>query len=147
MLKQYYPNSKFQHCLVHVMRNISQKVRLKARSAILSEFKQVHKQSNRAAAEEVLHAFCDKYRSQYPRMVKDLEKIEEDLLVFYQYPKQIRASIYSTNMFESVNNMIKRKTKPKAEFPSEQSLDTFFGTQVIKYKVLRPSSKGIWPSG
>lgn len=44
-------------------------------------------------------------------MVKDLEKIEENLLVFYQYPKQIQASIYSTNM-------IKRKTKPKAEFPS-----------------------------
>lgn len=39
--------------------------------------------------------------------------------------------------------MIKRKTKPKAEFPSEQSLDTFFGTQGIKYKVLRPSSQGI----
>lgn len=133
MLKQYYPNSKFQRCLVHVMRNISQKVRLKARSAILSEFKQVHKQSNRATAEEVLHAFFDKYRVQYPRMVKDLEKIEEALLVFYQYPKQIRASIYSTNMIESVNNMIKRKTKPKAEFPSEQSLDTFFGSQVIKY--------------
>ena len=118
MLKQYYPNSKFQRYLVHVMRNISQK----DRSAILSEFKQ----SNRAAAEEVLHAFCDKYRAQYPRMVKDLEKIEENLLVFYQYPKQIRASIYSTNM-------IKRKTKPKAEFPSEHSLDTIFGSQVIKY--------------
>lgn len=62
------------------MRNISQKVRLKVRSAILSEFKQVHKQSNRAAAEETLHAFCDKYRSQYPRMVKDLEKIERTCL-------------------------------------------------------------------
>lgn len=83
MLKQYYPNSKFQRCLIHVMRNISQKVRLKARNAILSEFKQVHKQSSQAAAEKVLHAFFDKYRAQYPRMVKDLEKIEEDLLVFY----------------------------------------------------------------
>lgn len=36
-------------------------------------------------------------------------------------------------MIESVNNMIKRETKPKAEFPSEQSLYTFFGSQIIKY--------------
>ncbi|PXZ09628.1 IS256 family transposase, partial [Lactobacillus helveticus] len=50
-----------------------------------------------------------------------------DLLVFYNYPKQIRASIYSTNMIESFNNVIKRKAKPKAEFPTEQSLDTFIG--------------------
>ncbi|ADQ61300.1 transposase-like protein [Lactobacillus delbrueckii subsp. bulgaricus ND02] len=36
-------------------------------------------------------------------MIKNLQKIEEDLLVFYQYPKQIWPSIYSTNMIESMN--------------------------------------------
>ncbi|PAW06166.1 hypothetical protein CKG09_09245, partial [Lactobacillus helveticus] len=55
------------------------------------------------------------------------------LLVFYNYPKQIRASIYSTNMIESFNNVIKRKAKPKAELPTEQSLDTFIGIQVMSY--------------
>ncbi|MCZ3603539.1 IS256 family transposase [Lactobacillus crispatus] len=64
---------------------------------------------------------------------RGLKEIESDLLVFYNYPKQIRASIYSTNMIESFNNVIKRKAKPKAEFPTEQSLDAFIGIQAMSY--------------
>lgn len=45
MLKQYYPKSKFQRCLVHVMRNIKGKVRVSDRKEALDDFKQVHKQS------------------------------------------------------------------------------------------------------
>ncbi|MCZ3563277.1 transposase, partial [Lactobacillus crispatus] len=64
---------------------------------------------------------------------RGLMEIESDLLVFYNYPKQIRASIYSTSMIESFNNVIKRKAKPKAEFPTEQSLDAFIGIQAMSY--------------
>lgn len=133
MLKQYYPKSKFQRCLIHIMRNISQKVRVTDRAEILNAFKQVHKQTNQKEAETVLHAFYEAYGSKYSRMIKDLRKLEEDMFVFYQYPKQIRPSIYSTNMIESINRMIKRKTNPKSEFPSEESLDNFLGSQVIDY--------------
>lgn len=133
MLKQYYPKSKFQRCLIHIMRNISQKVRVTDRAEILNAFKQVHKQTNQKEAETVLHAFYEAYGSKYSRMIKDLRKLEEDMLVFYQYPKQIRPSIYSTNMIESINRMIKRKTNPKSEFPSEESLDNFLGSQIIDY--------------
>ena len=51
--------------------------------------------------------------------------------MFYNYPKQIRSSIYSTNMIESFNNVVKRIAKPKAESPTEQSLDTFIGIQAM----------------
>ena len=54
-------------------------------------------------------------------------------IIILNYPKQIRASIYSTNMIESFNNVIKRKAKPKAEFPTEQSLNTFIGIQAMSY--------------
>nr|WP_288558199.1 transposase [uncultured Lactobacillus sp.] len=60
-------------------------------------------------------------------------KHEPDLLTFYNYPPAIRASIYSTNMIESFNNRLKRKTKPKTKFPTEQSLDTFIGVQAMDY--------------
>lgn len=133
MLKQYYPKSKFQRCLIHIMRNISQKVRVTDRAEILNAFKQVHKQTNQKEAETVLHAFYEAYGSKYSRMIKDLRILVKDMLVFYQYPKQIRPSIYSTNMIESINRMIKRKTNPKSEFPSEESLDNFLGSQVIDY--------------
>ncbi|MCJ2189837.1 transposase, partial [Lactobacillus helveticus] len=85
------------------------------------------------AAVQTLHAFYDKWNKAYNHVIRNLKDIEPDLLVFYNYPKQIRPSIYSTNMIESFNNVVKRKAKPKAEFPSEQSLDTFIGIQAISY--------------
>ncbi|GAA0039427.1 IS256-like element ISEf1 family transposase [Lactobacillus amylovorus subsp. amylovorus] len=126
-LAKTYPQAHFQRCLVHVMRNICAKVRVEDREAIMNEFKQIHQQANKAAAVDVLHAFYAKWNKSYNHVIRNLKDIKLDLLVFYNYPKQIRASIYSTNMIESFNNVIKRKAKPKAESPTEQSLDTFIG--------------------
>ena len=66
-------------------------------------------------------------------MVKALKAIESDRLTFWNYPKAIRASIYTTNPVESFNTVLKRKVKPNAEFPTEESLDTFIGTLTIEY--------------
>lgn len=128
-----YPKAHFQRCLVHIMRNISAKVRTSDRDQVMAEFKQVHMQYNKTTAEEILHNFYKKWEPAYSKMIKDLRKIEPEMLVFYEYPKPIRSSIYSTNMIESFNNTLKLKVKPKVEFPTEQSLDTFVGTQVMSY--------------
>ena len=132
-LAKTYPKAHFQRCLVHVMRNICNKVRVDDRETIMNDFKQIHRQPNKTAAVQTLHAFYDKWNKAYNHVIRNLKDIEPDLLVFYNYPKQIRPSIYSTNMIESFNNVVKRKAKPKAEFPSEQSLDTFIGIQAISY--------------
>ena len=122
------------------MRNICAKVRVDDRETIMNEFKQIHQQPNKEAAIKVLHAFYDKWNRAYNHVIRNLKDIEPDLLVFYSYPKQIRASIYSTNMIESFNNVIKRKAKPKAEFPTEQSLDTFIGIQAKLQRTLFQSN-------
>ena len=132
-LARTYPKAHFQRCLVHVMRNICAKVRVDDREKIMNEFKQVHQQTNKEEATAVLHDFYTKWGKVYSHVIRSLKDIEPDLLVFYNYPKQIRASIYSTNMIESFNNVIKRKAKPKAEFPTEQSLDAFIGIQAMSY--------------
>ena len=132
-LAKTYPKEHFQRCLVHVMRNICNKVRVDDRETIMNDFKQIHRQPNKTAAVQTLHAFYDKWNKAYNHVIRNLKDIEPDLLVFYNCPKQIRPSIYSTNMIESFNNGVKRKAKPKAEFPSEQSLDTFIGIQAISY--------------
>ena len=132
-LAKTYPKAHFQRCLVHVMRNICNKVRVDDRETIMNDFNQIHRQPNKTAAVQTLHAFYDKWNKAYNHVIRNLKDIEPDLLVFYNYPKQIRPSIYSTNMIESFNNVVKRKAKPKAEFPSEQSLDTFIGIQAISY--------------
>ena len=130
---QSYPKAHFQRCLVHVMRNISAKMRVDDRQKALDEFKQIHTQSNKEMAIQVLHEFYQNWEKAYKDVVRDLRQVEPDLLTFYNYPPAIRASIYSTNMIESFNNRLKRKTKPKTEFPTEQSLDTFIGVQAMDY--------------
>jgi transposase-like protein len=130
---QSYPKAHFQRCWVHVMRNISAKMRVDDRQKALDEFKQIHTQSNKEMAVQVLHEFYQNWEKAYKNVVRDLRQVEPDLLTFYNYPPAIRASIYSTNMIESFNNRLKRKTKPKTEFPTEQSLDTFIGVQAMDY--------------
>ena len=115
---QSYPKAHFQRCLVHVMRNISAKMRVDDRQKALDEFKQIHTQSNKEMAVQVLHEFYQNWEKAYKNVVRDLRQVEPDLLTFYNYPPAIRASIYSTNMIESFNNRLKRKTKPKTEFPT-----------------------------
>ena len=72
------------------MRNICAKVRVDDREAVMNDF-------------------YAKWGKLYSHVVRNLKAIEADMLVFYNYPKQIRPSIYSTNMIESFNNIVKRK--------------------------------------
>ena len=130
---QSYPKARFQRYLVHVMRNISAKMRVDDRQKALDEFKQIHTQSNKEMAVQVLHEFYQNWEKAYKSVVRDLRQVEPDLLTFYNYPLAIRASIYSTNMIESFYNRLKWKNKPKTEFPTEQSLDTFIGVQAMDY--------------
>nr|MDF9463293.1 transposase [Lactobacillus amylovorus] len=78
--------------------NISAKMRVDDRQKALDEFKQIHTQSNKEMAVQVLHEFYQNWEKAYKNVVRDLRQVEPDLLTFYNYPPAIRASIYSTNM-------------------------------------------------
>ena len=123
-INKLYPSSKIQRCLVHVSRNIFQKARVKDRAEIASYFKEVYKAPNKTTAEAKLTWFKDKWKTKYPR-IKDTLDNNEYLLTFYDFPKEIHASIYCTNMIESFNKQLKRKTKRKEQFPNEESLEKF----------------------
>ena len=132
-LAKTYSKAHFRRCLVHMMRNICAKVRVDDQQKAMDDFKQIHMQSTKDESIKVLHGFYDKWEKAYKNMVKGVQDIESNLLTFYSYPPAIRASIYSTNMIESFNNVIKRKVKQKSEFPSEESLDNFIGRIALEY--------------
>ena len=128
-----FPKAKFQRCLVHVMRNISTHVRLKDREVILNDFKQLHSVTNKTEAHKMLADFYSTWEKQYTNLISHIRSIEKELLAFLAFPAAIRPTIYSTNIIESLNKKIKRKTKAKEQFPNEKSLDNFIGVQVISY--------------
>lgn len=127
-----YPQAKFQRCLIHINRNIMWKVRVSDRKEVACDFKEIHHAISFKEGEEKIQNFIEKWEKRYSRMTRTLQETE-NLLTFTQFPKRIRDTIYSTNIIESFNKQLKRKTKVKEQFPNEDALERFLVTQMINY--------------
>ncbi|MGX7200478.1 transposase, partial [Enterococcus nangangensis] len=96
------------------------------------DFKEIHQVKTLAEGQTKIQNFIDKWQKKYSRMTAMLQKTEH-LLTFLDFPPAIRSTIYSTNIIESFNKQLKRKTKAKEQFPNEEALDRFLVTQMIEY--------------
>ncbi|EME7207779.1 IS256 family transposase [Enterococcus faecium] len=126
-----YPNAQFQQCCVHISRNIAHKVRVSDRQEICSDFKLVYQASSKEEANNQIRFMIDKWKKQYPRVVKLL--MNPAILIFYNFPPSIRRTIYSTNLIEGFNKQLKKYTKRKEQFPNEESLERFLVSQFNNY--------------
>ena len=132
VISKTFPQAKIQRCIVHVSRNISAKVRVSDRKEILDDFREVYQSKNKEEAENTLKSFKDKWKRKYPQVIRTLEK-NEHLFTYFDYPKEVRSSIYTTNLIEGVNKQIKRKFKAKEQFPTEQSMEKYLVSQFEQY--------------
>jgi transposase-like protein len=132
VIHKTFPKSDIQRCIVHIGRNIASKVRVKDRREILDDFKKVYRAETHEKAKEQLSAFIEKWEKSYKKMTT-LICNQKYLLTFYKYPKEIRASIYTTNLIEGFNKQLKRKSKRKEQFPNEESLEKFLVTIFSEY--------------
>lgn len=69
--------------------------------------------------------FKARHLNDFPNITRSWENNWEELSTYFRYPKPIRKLIYSTNSIESLNYIIKRKTKSKAVF---STIDSAFKT-------------------
>ena len=142
-IHQIYPKAKYQHCCVHVSRNIAHKVCVKDRKEICDDFKAVYQASSKEEANTFLGSMIEKWQKTYPKVTQSLIK-NQDLLTFYEFPPGIRRSIYSTNLIESFNKQIKKYSRRKEQFQNEESLERFLVSIFDTYnqKFLNRSHKG-----
>ena len=126
-----YPNAQLQQCCVHIYINIAHKVRVSDRQEICSDFKLVYQASSKEEANNQIRFMIDKWKKQYPRVVKLL--MNPAILTFYNFPPSIRRTIYSTNLIEGFNKQLKKYTKRKEQFPNEESLERFLVSQFNNY--------------
>ncbi|NUN88173.1 transposase, partial [Coprococcus comes] len=131
-IQRVYPKARHQVCCVHVSRNISSKVRVKDRAAILDDFKAVYQAKDREEAVNALEHFERKWEKTYPRVIEAVVN-NDQMLTFYDFPESIRQSIYSTNLIEAFNKEIKRYVKRKEQFPNEDALERFLVTRFLDY--------------
>lgn len=134
-IKNVFPNSKTQICVVHQIRNSNRYVVWKDKKEFSKDIKHIYEAPNRDAAKAVLNDLADKWEEKYSYAIKSWQTNWDDLTVYFDFPVEIRKIVYTTNLIENLNGKIRKYTKNKLSFPTDDA--------VIKsvYLALRETSK------
>jgi putative transposase len=146
-LSSKFPGVKRQRCVKHKMENVLSYVPKKQREAVGEELKAIFYQESREKAEEMAHAWCQKYRREYPTAVECLWRDYEACLTFYSFPPQHWKAIRTTNAIERLIEEVKRRShKMGAAFRNEGSCLLMFYAVIRGLKFQRLSMTTM-PSG
>ena len=121
-VKAVFPDTHIQHCIVHMIRNSTKFVSYKDLKAVCRDLKEVYSAINAESGHEALQEFGKKWNDKYPMIQASWERNWNDLTEFFNYPKDIRKAIYTTNAIESLNFSLRKVTKNKSSFPDDDSI-------------------------
>ena len=121
-VKAVFPNTHIQHCIVHMIRNSTKFVSYKDLKAVCRDLKEVYSAINAESGHEALEEFGKKWNDKYPMIQASWERNWNDLTEFFNYPKDIRRAIYTTNAIESLNFSLRKVTRNKSSFPDDDSI-------------------------
>lgn len=117
-----FPRTEIQLCIVHQIRNSMRYVASKDQKEFMADLKKIYKAPTKTAAENSLLELDETWRKKYPLVVNSWQNNWEHLSHFFQYDEHIRKLIYTTNPIEGVHRMIRKYTKSKGAFTSENAL-------------------------
>lgn len=121
-IRTIFPESKTQICVVHQIRNACKYVVWKDKKEFTKDMKQIYDAPTKQAAELALKDFAYKWESKYSYAVKSWRDNWEDLTIFFEFPVEIRKIIYTTNLIENLNGKIRKYTKNKLSFPTDEAV-------------------------
>lgn len=121
-IKQVFPQSQTQICVVHQIRNSARYVVWKDKKAFAKDMKQIYDAPTKQAARAALEHFAATWNHKYPYAIKSWEENWEELTVFFDFPIEIRKIIYTTNLIENLNGKIRKYTKNKLSFPTDEAV-------------------------
>lgn len=139
-IKAIFPKTDIQKCIVHQIRNSCKYVTHTDRREFCKDMKPIYRAINKEQGFSALEEFKKKWNSKYAHSVRSWYKNWDTLSTFFKYPAEIRRVIYTTNAIESYNNGIKRITKTKTCFQSDESLTKmiYLITQDLRKKWRKP---------
>ena len=117
-----FPKTEVQSCVVHQIRNSLKYIASKDQKEFLSELKPVYKAPTRELAEMNLESLSEKWRKKYPVVIKSWEDNWHKLSTYFKYTEDIRRIIYTTNTIEGFHRQVRKVTKNKGVFPSDDAL-------------------------
>ena len=121
-IEAVFPQTEIQHCIIHQIRNSTKYVSYKDLKALMADLKLVYMAPTEEAAREHLEEFGEKWDSKYPKIRKSWTEKWATLSTYFKYPNAVRRLIYTTNTIEGFNRQLRKVTKNKTIFPSDDSL-------------------------
>lgn len=118
-IEAVFPKAEIQNCIVHQIRNSTRYVSYKDLKVLVADLKAVY-----AAVDEpsALDAFSERWDKKYPKISGSWRDNWPNLSTYFKYPQEIRRLIYTTNAIEGFNRQLRKVTKAKSVFPSNNNL-------------------------
>ncbi len=117
-----FPQTQVQLCVVHMVRHSLSHVASKERKAVAADLKLIYRAATAAEAEHYLEAFDAKWSRRYPLIARSWRAHWAQIVPFFAFPDEIRRVIYTTNAIESLNYSLRKVTKHRSLFPSDEAL-------------------------
>lgn len=120
-IQAVFPRTQIQRCIIHQVRQSLTYVSWKDRKAFTADLKSIYQAPTREAAETRLLELAERWSATYPMAIRSWETHWEDLATMFEYPGEIRRLIYTTNSIEGYNRQLRKVTKTKGAFPTDQA--------------------------
>lgn len=117
-----FPKTEIQQCIIHQIRNTTKFVSYKDIKALMADLKAVYGAVDEESALNNLDEFEEKWSSRYPKISRSWRDNWVNLSTYFKYPQEMRTLIYTTNAIEGFNRQLRKVTKSKAVFPTDDSL-------------------------
>ena len=117
-----FPHTDVQNCIIHQLRNSGKYVSYKDLKALMADLKAVYAAVDEPSAQSALDAFEESWGKKYPRIAASWRENWANLSTYFKFPQEVRRLIYTTNAIEGFNRQLRKVTKAKAVFPTDDSL-------------------------
>jgi transposase-like protein len=117
-----FPNCTKQICVVHQIRNSCKFVSYKDRKAFSTDMKNIYNATNVEVAAKALDDLEENWGGKYLYAIKSWRTNWNELTAFFEFPAEIRRIIYTTNIIENLNGKIRKYTKNKLSFPTDEAV-------------------------
>ena len=117
-----FPKTELQQCIIHQIRNTTKFVSYKDIKILMADLKKVYAAPTEESALFELDIFEDKWKAKYPKISISWKENWANLSTYFKYPQEVRTLIYTTNIIEGFNRQMRKVTKSKPVFPTDDSL-------------------------
>lgn len=125
-IEAVFPKTVVQLCIVHMVRHSLHYVSWKRRKEVAADLRRIYTAATVEEAERMLGEFEDRWDGEYLPIGQSWRRNWSRLTPFFDYPPEIRKVIYTTNAIESVNMSLRKLTKNRGSFPSDEALTKLF---------------------